>query len=73
LVVGKRADFNLIDPLKLALPMPVLVNDLPAGGKRFIQKSIGYLGTWVKGEAVLRNGEITKARPGKLVRMGINS
>jgi N-acyl-D-aspartate/D-glutamate deacylase len=67
---GLRADFNLIDPAALRLDVPRLVRDLPAGGKRFLQKAQGYLGTWVAGEAVARNGEITAARPGRLVRMG---
>ena len=49
--------------------MPKLVRDLPAGGKRFLQKGEGYLGTWVAGQAVQRDGEITAARPGRLVRM----
>jgi N-acyl-D-aspartate/D-glutamate deacylase len=67
---GQRADFNLIDPTQLGMGTPVLVNDLPAGGKRFLQKAQGYLGTWVNGEAVQRNGQVTPARPGRLVRMG---
>jgi N-acyl-D-aspartate/D-glutamate deacylase len=46
-----------------------LVNDLPAGGKRFLQKAKGYVATWVAGEQVQTAGEITAARPGRLVRM----
>jgi N-acyl-D-aspartate/D-glutamate deacylase len=68
--VGMRADLNVIDPARLAVGQPVLVNDLPAGGKRFLQKGQGYIGTWVAGEAVQREGAITAARPGRLVRMG---
>lgn len=41
----------------------------PAGGKRFLQKAQGYIGTWVAGEAVVREGQVTGARPGKLVRV----
>lgn len=67
---GQRADFNVIDPSRLALGVPRLVNDLPAGGKRFLQRAQGYVGTWVGGEAVARDGAITAARPGRLVRMG---
>ncbi|TWO70739.1 amidohydrolase family protein [Caenimonas sedimenti] len=67
---GLRADFNLIDPAQLRLDTPRLVNDLPAGGKRFLQKAQGYVGTWVRGEAVARDGAVTPARPGRLVRMG---
>jgi N-acyl-D-aspartate/D-glutamate deacylase len=67
---GLRADFNLIDPARLSVGMPQLVRDLPAGGKRFLQKAQGYIGTWVAGQAVIREGEVTGARPGRLVRMG---
>ncbi len=69
LQVGMRADINVIDPAKLALGIPELVRDLPAGGKRFVQKANGYVGTWVAGQCVIRSGEMTSRRPGKLVRM----
>ena len=68
--VGRRADLNLIDPQRLSVGVPALVRDLPAGGKRFLQKAVGYLGTWVAGQLVQRDGEITAARPGRLVRAG---
>ena len=67
---GLRADINLIDPSRLSVGMPQLVRDLPAGGKRFLQKAQGYIGTWVAGQCVAREGEATDARPGRLVRMG---
>ena len=68
IALGKRADLNLIDPERLALRVPHLVRDLPGGTQRLLQYSEGYLGTWVAGEAVIQQGEITTARPGKLVR-----
>lgn len=67
---GLRADFNLIDPARLALPKPRLLRDLPAGGKRFVQIAQGYLGSWVAGQCVQRESQITDARPGRLVRSG---
>ena len=70
LAVGMRADINAIDPQKLSVGLPQLVRDLPAGGKRFLQKAEGYVATWVAGQQVQRQGEITSARPGHLVRMG---
>jgi N-acyl-D-aspartate/D-glutamate deacylase len=69
LSVGMRADINAIDPQKLSVGLPQLVRDLPAGGKRFLQKAEGYVATWVAGEQVQRHGKITYARPGHLVRM----
>ena len=67
---GQRADLNLIDPQRLSVGVPKLVRDLPAGGRRFLQKGEGYLGTWVGGVAVQRDGQVSEARPGHLVRMG---
>ena len=69
LSVGMRADINAIDPQKLSVGLPQLVRDLPAGGKRFLQKAEGYVATWVAGEQVQRHGKITSARPGHSVRM----
>ncbi|MEQ1668301.1 MAG: amidohydrolase family protein, partial [Sulfuriferula sp.] len=70
IAVGQRADLNVIDPTRLGLAAPRLVRDLPAGGKRFLQPARGYVGTWVAGQAVQRDGTITPQRPGRLVRMG---
>jgi N-acyl-D-aspartate/D-glutamate deacylase len=70
IAAGQRADLNLIDPLALQPGTPRVVRDLPAGGRRFLQRATGYLGTWVAGEAVQRGGEVTAARPGRLVRGG---
>lgn len=67
---GLRADFNLIDPSRLALNKPHIVRDLPAGGRRLLQEASGYIGTWVAGQCVQSEGQITAARPGRLVRMG---
>jgi N-acyl-D-aspartate/D-glutamate deacylase len=67
---GQRADLNLIDPARLSVGPLSLVRDLPAGGKRFMQKGLGYLGTWVAGQCVQREAELTAARPGRLLRLG---
>ena len=66
---GLRADINLIDPQTLGLAKPGLVHDMPGGARRLLQASRGYLGTWVAGRCVVRNGEITAERPGRLVRL----
>ena len=68
IAVGQRADMNLIDPARLAVGAPRVVRDLPAGGRRLLQKAQGYVVTWVAGVVVQRDGEITAARPGRLVR-----
>jgi len=70
LVAGKKADLNLIDFENLRPRAPHIVNDLPAGGKRLIQKVDGYEATIVSGQAIFECGVATGARPGKLVRAG---
>jgi N-acyl-D-aspartate/D-glutamate deacylase len=70
LAVGKRADINVIDLENLSLRHPEMRQDLPAGGQRLLQAADGYLVTMVKGEIIARNGELTPARPGRLVRSG---
>jgi len=68
LLKGMRADINIIDYDKISLTKPSLSYDLPAGGKRLIQKSNGYNHTFVKGIEVSHNGEFTGELPGKLIR-----
>jgi N-acyl-D-aspartate/D-glutamate deacylase len=45
LAPGMRADVNLIDLAGMHLHAPRMVNDLPAGGRRLIQKADGYVAT----------------------------
>ena len=68
LAEGKRADINLIDFDRLSLRAPEMVFDLPAGGRRLIQKTNGFVATLVAGQEVLADDELTGARPGQLVR-----
>jgi N-acyl-D-aspartate/D-glutamate deacylase len=67
---GMRADLNLIELDRLALPRPEMVRDLPAGGRRLIQRAEGFLATLIAGELVAERGALTGARPGTLVRVG---
>jgi N-acyl-D-aspartate/D-glutamate deacylase len=68
--VGMRADLNIIDLPRLALRRPVMQRDLPAGGRRLVQRADGYIATLVAGIAIAERGELTGTRPGQLVRMG---
>ena len=68
LEVGKKADINVIDFANLALERPVMVHDLPAGGKRLMQKARGYRATIKAGQVTYRDGVATGALPGSLVR-----
>jgi N-acyl-D-aspartate/D-glutamate deacylase len=66
--VGKRADLNLVDLDGMRLHAPEMVFDLPAGGRRLVQKVDGYKTTMVAGQVTYEDGEPTGARPGRLVR-----
>ena len=70
LAPGYRADCNVIDYDALALDAPQMVYDLPAGGKRLIQRARGYVATVCAGETTFEHGEATGARPGRLLRGG---
>ncbi len=65
---GMLADLNLIDFEHLKLGKPWLAFDLPAGGKRLLQKAEGYRMTIKRGEVTFRDGTMTGALPGVLVR-----
>jgi N-acyl-D-aspartate/D-glutamate deacylase len=65
---GYRADLNVIDYDRLTLHAPQVAYDLPAGGRRLVQRASGYVATIVAGEITYRTGEPTGALPGRLVR-----
>ena len=70
LLPGMRADINVIDFEKLRVRKPEIVYDLPAGGRRLIQRADGYRHTFVAGVETLRDDELTGERPGGLLRAG---
>ena len=65
---GLRADINIIDYDNLTLEAPQVAYDLPAGGRRLIQRARGYVATLVAGQVTQRDGEPTGALPGRLLR-----
>ena len=65
---GYKADINIIDYDGLTLHEPEIINDLPAGGRRLVQKASGYDYTIVSGEIAFIKGEATGALNGKLIR-----
>ena len=67
---GKRADINLVDLDALTLHAPEMIFDLPAGGRRLVQRVDGYRATFVAGVQTYADGEPTGATPGRLVRFG---
>jgi N-acyl-D-aspartate/D-glutamate deacylase len=68
LAPGRLADVNVIDLDALRLAAPQMVFDLPAGGRRLVQKASGYRYTLKSGAVTFENGEPTGALPGRLVR-----
>jgi N-acyl-D-aspartate/D-glutamate deacylase len=68
LTPGMRADVNVIDHGALRARRPYLAFDLPAGGKRFLQRADGYLHTFAAGVETYAGGEPTGALPGRLIR-----
>jgi len=65
---GFQADLNVVDLDALALLPPLMVHDLPAGGRRLVQGARGYVATVAHGRVVAEAGEATGERPGRLVR-----
>jgi len=68
LAPGYLADINIIDFDAVKLGKPWLAFDLPAGGKRLLQKADGYVATIKSGQVTFRNGEYQGVHPGKLIR-----
>jgi N-acyl-D-amino-acid deacylase len=68
LQVGLKADINVIDMPRLALPIPYIAHDLPAGGRRLDQAASGYDATIVSGVVIRRMDKGTGVFPGRLVR-----
>jgi len=68
LAPGYKADVNVIDFDALSLHEPTVVHDLPAGGRRLVQRASGYEATLVAGRVAFREGEPTGELRGRLVR-----
>ena len=65
---GQAADINIIDRARLRLHRPYIAYDLPAGGKRLLQKAEGYVATLVAGQTIIEHDRPTGASPGTLLR-----
>ncbi len=65
---GMAADLVVFDPDTIAAEMPEVVDDLPAGARRLVQRTRGVAATVVNGEVLLRDGKHTGALPGQLLR-----
>ena len=68
LLPGLKADVNVIDFERLALGLPEMRHDFPAGGRRLYQGATGYVATLVSGQVIFEQGKATGALPGSLIR-----
>jgi N-acyl-D-aspartate/D-glutamate deacylase len=68
LAPGYLGDVNVIDLEALNCRAPVIVHDLPAGGRRLMQTADGYRYTVKSGSVTFADGLHTGELPGRLVR-----
>ena len=65
---GMTADIVVFNPDTLMAEMPEVVDDLPAGARRLVQRTRGIAATVVNGQVLLRDNKPTGALPGQLLR-----
>ena len=65
---GYLADLNIIDLDAIKLGEPWVAADLPAGGKRLLQKADGYVATVKSGMVTFKDGVMQGPTPGGLIR-----
>ena len=68
LAPGYLADLNIVDHDALVLESPEMVYDLPAQGKRLVQRARGYVATIKSGVVTREHDEATGELPGRLLR-----
>ncbi len=68
LAPGYLADVNIIDMDTIKLGKPWMAFDLPAGGKRLLQKADGYVATIKSGQITFRDGVMQGPTPGGVIR-----
>jgi len=61
-------DLVVFDPDTIMAEMPEVVDDLPAGAGRLVQRTRGVAAMIVNGAILLRDGKHTGALPGQLLR-----
>ncbi len=70
LTEGAFADIVLLDPDTVAAGQLHTIRDLPSGAPRLVTESAGIHRVLVAGTEIAVDGEITDARPGRLIRSG---
>jgi N-acyl-D-aspartate/D-glutamate deacylase len=67
---GFHADVVVFDPARVGSLPVALVDDLPGGGERLDAGSVGVVHVLVAGREVVRDGQVTGERPGRVLRSG---
>ncbi|MDN3260878.1 D-aminoacylase [Streptomyces sp. CSDS2] len=67
---GFHADLVLFDPERVDAGRARLVHDLPGDGPRLHSEAIGVRTVWVNGVETVRDGRVTGAVPGRVLRSG---
>jgi N-acyl-D-aspartate/D-glutamate deacylase len=70
---GMAADLVLFNPDTVRECEPEMVNDLPGGEKRLIQRAIGVKMTVVNGKVLVEDGEHTGVYPGRVLGNGASA
>jgi N-acyl-D-aspartate/D-glutamate deacylase len=67
---GMHADLVVFDPTTIGSAEIHERADLPGGTARLFAESTGVVRVFVGGEAIVRDGKATDARPGRIIRSG---
>jgi len=67
---GYAADILLFDPARIGLGKKRLVRDVPGGEERWQVLPEGIVRVLVNGEAIVADGRLTSARPGRVLHIG---
>ncbi len=70
---GAHADLVLFDPETIDSEMLSMVEDLPGGTGRLYAGSVGVRSVYVGGVEVVRDSQPTDARPGSILRSGVDT
>ncbi|MFH8748893.1 amidohydrolase family protein [Streptomyces rimosus] len=70
IAVGCHADLVLFDPERIEAGPATLVHDLPGDSPRLDSRAAGIVSVRVNGVETVRDGEVTGAVPGKVLRSG---